>query len=123
MAYAFKRMKQELQRCDDIEAMSRLYEEAKMFCFGENNSVYGKHWKLSDTSRKNISHSKLGSKNPMFGKKRSKEACEKTSKALIGHTGHWCGAHWYNNGVKSVLAFKCPDGYVAGKLYRKRVSK
>ena len=26
------------------------------------------------------------------------------------------GKHWYNNGEKNVLAFECPDGFVAGKL-------
>lgn len=27
------------------------------------------------------------------------------------------GKSWYNNGVKSVLAAKCPEGYVKGRIY------
>ena len=26
------------------------------------------------------------------------------------------GMHWYNNGVKSILAKTCPEGFVKGRL-------
>lgn len=30
------------------------------------------------------------------------------------------GKHWFNNGIKNVLAFTCPDGYVEGRLSLKQ---
>ena len=43
------------------------------------------------------------------GKHRSVEARKKMSEAKIGK-------HWYNNGVTSILAKTCPEGFVPGRL-------
>ena len=43
------------------------------------------------------------------GKHRSAETCKKISEARKGN-------HWYNNGVTSILAKTCPEGFVPGRL-------
>ena len=135
MCFAFHRMKQQLLKCDDMESMSRLYEEARIEFIkqnsGKNSNVYGKHWKLNEESCKRHSESKLGIKNPMFGKKRSEEARRKTSEALKGHKGYWTGKkqpkevkekratkirgrRQYTNGIVNVRRFDCPEGFWLG---------
>jgi len=55
-------------------------------------------------------HSKAmtGINNPMYGKSREKNK---------GSTG----LKWYNNGVESVMAATCPDGYTIGRAPRKKI--
>ncbi len=95
MCYAFHRMKQQLLKCDDVESMAKLYEEARIefvkLDTGAHNPAFGKHWKLSEASCQRHSESKKGSKNPMYGKKRSEESRRKSSEALKGHKGYWKG--------------------------------
>ena len=76
---------------------------------------------------------KIGEKNPNFGKPawnngkhHSAEARKKIAEAHKGkhhsvetrkkmseaHKGN----HWYNNGVTSILAETCPEGFVPGRL-------
>ena len=43
------------------------------------------------------------------GKHRSAETCKKIAEANKGK-------HWYNNGVKSILAKTCPEGFVPGRI-------
>ena len=91
---------------------------------GENNPFFGKHHSAetrkmmseahkgkhpSEESRKKMSESKKGENHPMFGKHHSAEARNKMSEA---HKGN----HWYNNGVTSILAKTCPEGFVPGML-------
>ena len=91
---------------------------------GENNPFFGKHHSAetrkmmseahkgkhpSEESRKKMSESKKGENHPMFGKYHSAEARNKMSEA---HKGN----HWYNNGVTSILAKTCPEGFVPGRL-------
>lgn len=40
----------------------------------------------------------------------------KMSKVQMGHPSYTKGFHWYNNGVDSILAPSCPDGYIKGRL-------
>lgn len=49
--------------------------------------------------------------------KRTLEHNEKISKSIRSLNQHNnIGTHWYNNGVKSIRAFNCPEGYVEGRL-------
>lgn len=43
------------------------------------------------------------------------KAIEAMHKALIGNT-NVRGRKWYNNGIKNVMAYECPEGYVHGRL-------
>ncbi len=88
-------MKQQLVKCDDVEAMSKLYGEARIEFSknqtGEKNHQYGKHPKRTPEQCKHMSESKLGIKNPMYGKHLSEEAKKKISNANMGHAGYWTG--------------------------------
>lgn len=53
------------------------------------------------------------------GKKHTEETKRKVSKALKGNQ-HVKGKLWYNNGIKSVMAFECPEGFVKGRIYRRK---
>ena len=67
----------------------------------------GKH--RSAETRKKISESHKGKPSWMKGKHHSEETLKKMSEARKGN-------HWYNNGVKSILAKTCPEGFVPGRL-------
>lgn len=56
---------------------------------------------------------------------KSEETCRKISESKkgqkpwnIGLPSLAKGTHWYNNGVKSVMAFECPDGFKPGRLVK-----
>ena len=74
---------------------------------GENHPMFGKH--RSEDTRNKMSESKNGENNPMFGKHHSEESRKKMSEATKGK-------HWFNNGVKSIRAKTCPEGFVPGRL-------
>ena len=108
---------------------------------GEKCYIFGKHH--SAETRKKMSEAKNGENNPMFGKHHSAETHQKMSEAHKGkhqsaetrqklsesHKGKSLsvetrkkmsearkGKHWYNNGVKNILAKTCPEGFVPGRL-------
>lgn len=53
---------------------------------------------FTDDVRRKISESKKGENNPMHGKSAVK------------------GSKWYNNGIKNIRAYECPEGFVEGVL-------
>ena len=82
---------------------------------GENNPMFGKPSTFkgkhhSAETRKKMSEARKGKNHPFFGKHHSEKTRRKMSKAHIGK-------HWYNNGVVSVLARECPDGFVKGRIW------
>lgn len=94
---------------------------------GKNNSQYGKaptkgkHWKMSDVARENVSHGKIGKSHK--GKPHSEETKKRISE--IQKERHKNGAYadshttqgrkWFTNGVDNILTFECPDGYRLGR--------
>ena len=86
---------------------------------GEKNPMYGKkhsvetinkmseaHKNISEETRKKLSEAKKG-------KHISEEIKKKLSAASIGK-------HWYNNGKENKFCYKCPDGFVPGRLLIKQ---
>ena len=75
----------------------------------EHNRVHhlGKHHSAEQC--KKMSETKKGENNYWFGKHHSAEARKKMSEARNGK-------HWYNNGVTSIHAKTCPEGFVPGRL-------
>ena len=74
----------------------------------------GKH--LAEETRKKLSEAMNGENNPRFGKpawNKGKHNSEETRKK-IGEARK--GNHWYNNGVTSILAKTCPEGFVPGRI-------
>lgn len=68
---------------------------------------------ISEETRKKLSISRSGEKNPMFGKHHSEETKKKCAAAFIG-------THWWNNGIVSKQKRECPgEGWVRGRLKRK----
>ena len=65
--------------------------------------------KVSAETRKKMSKSKNG-------KHRSEETRKKISEANNGKNNWIKGTHWYNNGVTSILAKTCPEGFVPGRI-------
>jgi group I intron endonuclease len=82
---------------------------------GENNPMY-KHKHTEETklkmslAQKGI---KSGENHPMYGKHHSEE-----SKKRIGRKNaeKMKGKHWFNNGKKNILVYKCPEGFYPGML-------
>lgn len=50
---------------------------------------------------------------PTKGVKMSQEQKDKLSKSK---KGKYVGKKWFNNGVSEIIAYDCPEGYVAGRL-------
>lgn len=73
--------------------------------------------KLSSEWKKHISNSIKGEKHPCYGRHHSKESKEKMSKARIEYN---LGCHWYNDGTKEVYTKECPNGFVVGRIYRRK---
>ena len=107
---------------------------------GKNNPHYGKHLSeehkkkigegnkgkhLSEETRKKIGEANKGrlhteeTKNKIReshkGKKLSEEHKKKLSEASKGNTRNK-GRCWFNNGVTEKFCFKCPEGFVFGRL-------
>lgn len=52
----------------------------------------------------------------------SKEYKDKMSKVIREKTINK-GKHWYNNGIVSIMAFECPEGFIPGSLHRSNSTK
>ena len=91
---------------------------------GENNPFFGKHH--SAEARKKMSEAHKGKHLSAEACKKiaearkckplSAETRKKISEALKGKPTCVKGTNWYNNGVISILAKTCPDGFVPGRI-------
>lgn len=82
--------------------------------------------KLSDEHKRKLSEAWLGENNPNYGKHLSKETRRKISEKLKGFkpsdktrqkiSEAIKGKRWFNNGIKNIRAFECPEGFVQGRL-------
>ncbi len=142
MCCAFTMMKRQLIRTNNIELLSRLYDEAR-----KQLSEDMKNRVVTENTKKKLSMQRTGKGNPfvgchhsigtktkikkaLTGKARSKEHCMNLSKANIGkhqseETKHKIGnfgrgKHWFNNGTINIFAKECPEGFVAGMLKRQK---
>ena len=82
----------------------------------EHNRLHNLGKNVSAEARKKISESKKGENNPLFGKHHSEETRKKMSEANKGKNNWIKSTHWYNNGVTSILAKTCPEGFVQGRI-------
>ena len=71
---------------------------------------------LSEDTRRKLSEANKGKPSWMKGKHHSEESRKKMSEANKGKNNWTKGTHWYNNGVKSIKAKTCPEGFVKGRI-------
>ena len=83
------------------------FPEAKL-----NYSKIRKGKKHSAETKAKMSAAKISEKHPFYGKTHSAESKEKMSAALKGLL-------WFNNGITSIRAKECPDGFVPGIITKK----
>lgn len=90
---------------------SSLHNKGNMHFLGHTHS--------EDTKRK-MSELRQG-KQWGWTKKHShtEEAKKNISEALKGKNTWTKGQHFYNNGIKNVMAKECPEGFVPGRLTKK----
>ena len=82
-------------------------EHMKLHHLGKPTWIKGKHH--SAETRKKMSEA-------LKCKPKSAETRKKMSEAQKGKN-HWTkGKHWYNNGVTSIQAKTCPEGFVPGRI-------
>lgn len=83
----------------------------------------------SEMMKKRCSESRIGKCLGDSNPSRNPEVRRKISQVLMGHETsdetrrkigeaqrRLRGSHYYNNGIKCIKAFECPEGYVKGKL-------
>lgn len=107
-------------------------EEAKIKLrnkrMGEDNPFFGKHHteetreKMSE-AQKNLPDEikekmrEIHKKQKTFlGKKHTEETKAKMSEARRKRTGF----KWFNNGIVSIQAYECPEGFVEGRIYHRK---
>ena len=73
---------------------------------------------LSEDTRRKLSKANKGKPTWIKGKHHSEESRKKMSEANKGKNNWTKGTHWYNNGVKSIKAKTCPEGFVKGRIKR-----
>lgn len=92
----------------------RPYFELIFLTSSEHRKLHSSN--ASEYSRKKISE--FCSKN-WTGRKHSKETKEKMSKTRMNHAGWNSSKRAFNNGIKNILAIKCPPGFVEGWIKEK----
>lgn len=85
----------------------------------------GKH--PSEESRKKMSVAKKGTtlseehRQKLSESHKGKHLSDETRKKMSSaHKGKLLGKHLYNNGLKNVAAFECPEGFVPGRIIYNR---
>lgn len=101
------------KRMLDIARLTSNNEKrARNISIAKTGKKYGEEYcKVRKISCQNLHK---GEKNPMYGKKHSKENLEKIKKSSEGR-------RWYNNGIDEIFIKKTdiPTGYSLGRFYKK----
>ena len=88
---------------------------------GENHPFFGKHH--SEETRKKIGEAKKG--KYLSAETRKKMSETRKGKSLSAETRKKMsearkGSYFFNNGVKSIRAKTCPEGFVKGRIKQKK---
>ena len=112
----------------DLKKMNMYYDrpadELKIISQSEHTTVHKTGIKFSDSHKEKLSNAKIGNTNAL-GHTGSKSWLGRThtqssrDKMKLHHVGT-LGRHFYNNGCVTIAAFECPDGFVPGRLKRKK---
>jgi hypothetical protein len=91
-----------------IKRTDETKEKIRLSKLGEKNPFYGKTH--SNDTRRKLSENAKGENNSFYGKKHTNESKKKQSQSKMGHV-------WWNNGEIEKKKVKCPgDGWVRGKI-------
>lgn len=82
-------------KCMSEEFRQKVSEAQK----GKPGHNKGKHWALSEETKQKVRESRKG--KPTW------------------HKGKNIG-HWYNNGTISIISQECPEGFVPGRIYKRK---
>lgn len=88
-----------------------------------NKNMLGK--KHSEESKRKMSEALKGKTSWNKGKKFSDEARQKMSESHKGKSpankGIKTGKCWWTNGIDSILSSECPDGFVKGRICKRKL--
>ena len=94
---------------------AKLHNKGRKFSDETRNKMSDVKKDISDETRKKMSDTKKGKNNPHYGKHLSEEHKKKIGEGNKGNTRNK-GRCWFNNGVTEKFCFKCPEGFVFGRL-------
>ena len=108
-----ERRKKVSEACKGRKAWNKGKHFSEEYCIkmseahkGKPSCNKGKHFSDETKNRMSEAHK---------GKKRSEDDKRNISESLKGHKAWNKGRKWYNNGIKNVMAFECPEGFVKGR--------
>lgn len=101
------------------ETLAKISASRKGKCTGDDNprAMSGKHH--TDEVKMRIGKASRERPSGMKGKHHSKEAKIKMREKALGNRAN-SGMKWWNNGIENAMSFECPNGFVAGRLKRKK---
>lgn len=94
---------------------AKLHNKGRKFSDEHRKKMSDVKKDISDETRKKMSDAKKGKNNPHYGKHLSEEHKKKIGEGNKGNTRNK-GRCWFNNGVTEKFCFKCPEGFVFGRL-------
>lgn len=117
----------------ELEALNVYYnrppEELIFMTDADHTSLHQTGKYVSSATRRKLSeYNKMHPVRSFLGRHHSEETKNKIRETKKGKTP-WnkgislvknVGKHWFNNGIEEVFLFDCPDGYVPGRLKRRK---
>lgn len=100
-------------------------EELIFLSHSDHRSLHIKGKHISEDHKRKISEAQKGKPSHVKGYHWSEEQRKRASEAHKGQSAWNKGKKvgcWYNNGTISVLRQECPEGFVPGRIYKRKKS-
>lgn len=93
-------------------------EKISLATKGENNPMYNRNYReMMDENSLRLHDLKISIRNK--GKKRTNEAKERYANSKLGNKNPAFGKHWWTDGKINILSFESPIGFHKGKVKNK----